>query len=325
MRLRRRRYYAFIAPLLAALFCGDAHAQAYPSKPIRVIIPNPIGGPSDILARTIGQRLAEQLGVSIVPDNRLGAAGNIGIAQVAKGTPDGYMLLVTSSVIAVSPSLYARLDYDAERDLTPVARLAAIPNVMVVHPSVPAKTLKQFVALARSQPGKLNFGSGGAGSTNHLANELLMSLEKIRMVHVPYKGATLAAIALMGGELDEVIVAVPSVLTHIRSGRLRALAVLSEERTPALPEVPTSKEAGVDNFIMKIWFGMFAPARTPAEIVARLNSELSKALAAPDFRKQLTSAGIEPWSGTADQLAQLVRTETVRYARIVKNAGLKPE
>jgi tripartite-type tricarboxylate transporter receptor subunit TctC len=313
-----------IASLLV-LLCSGALAQAYPAKPIRVLVPNPIGGPSDIVARAIGQKLGEQLGVTVVPDNRPGAAGNVGIAQVAKAPPDGYMLLVTSSVIAVSPSLYARLDYDANRDLAPIARLAAIPNVMVVHPSVPAKTLKQFVALARANPGKLNFGSGGAGSTNHLANELLMSLEKIRMVHVPYKGATLAAVALMGGELDEVIVAVPSALSYIRSGRLRALAVLSEQRTAALPEVPTSKEAGIEKFVMQIWFGMFAPARTSPEIIARLNQEVTKALNAPDFRKQFADAGIESWPGTAEQLRNLVRSETARYAQIVKASGLRPE
>ncbi len=306
-------------------FAGAAGAQTYPHKPIRVVMPFPIGGPSDILGRAIAQKLGEQMNANLVPDNRAGAGGNLGLALAAKAPPDGYTLLVTSSAIAVSPSLYARLDYDAAKDFAPIARLAEIPNVLIVNPSVQAKSLKEFVALARANPGKLNYGSGGAGTTNHLANELLMSLEKISLVHVPYKGASVAVFSLIGGEVDEVVVAVASALTQIRAGKVRALAVLSERRSPALPEVPTAKEAGVDNFVMPIWFGMFAPAATPRDIIARLNREVTKAMAAPDFRERLAAAGVEPWLGTPDELAALVRTETARYAAIIKRAGLKPE
>ena len=225
----------------------------------------------------------------------------------------------------MSPSLYAKLDYDAVKDFVPIARLAQIPNVLLVHPGVQAKTLKEFVALARANPGKLNYGSGGAGTTNHLANELLMSLEKINLVHVPYKGASVAVFSLIGGEVDEVVVAVASALPQIRAGKVRALAVLSEQRAPTLPDVPTSKEAGIDNFVMPIWFGMFAPAATPRDILARLNREVTKAMVAPDFRERLAAAGVDPWLGSPDELANLVKSEMARYAAIIKKAGLRPE
>jgi tripartite-type tricarboxylate transporter receptor subunit TctC len=315
---------ALAAPLLIAL-AGAACAQPYPNKPIRVLMPFPIGGPSDILGRAIALKLGEQMNANLVPDNRPGAGGNLGLAMAAKAPPDGYTLLVTSSAIAVSPSLYSKLDYDAARDFAPIARLAEIPNVLLVNPSVQAKTLKEFVALARANPGKLNYGSGGAGTTNHLANELLMSLEKINLVHVPYKGASVAVFSLISGEVDEVVVAVASSLTQIRAGKVRALAVLSERRAPTLPEVPTAKEAGVENFVMPIWFGMFAPAATPRDVRTRLNREVTKAMAAPDFRERLAAAGVEPWLGSPDELAALVKSETARYASIIKRAGLKPE
>jgi tripartite-type tricarboxylate transporter receptor subunit TctC len=302
-----------------------ALAQGYPSKPIRLIMPFPAGAPSDMVGRAIGQKLSEQLGENVVPDNRMGAGGNTGIAAVAKAPPDGYTLLVTSPTIAISPSLYSNLTYDAAKDLVPVARLATIENVLVVHPSVPARTLKQFVALARARPGKLNYGSGGAGTTNHLANELLQSLEKINMVHVPYKGATPAMIALIGGEVDEVVIAIAPALPLIQAGKVRALAVLSERRAPTLPDVPTSKESGIDNFTISIWYGMFAPAGTPREVIARLNREIIKALESTELRSRMSASGIEPWPGTAEELGSLLRTETARYATLIRNAGLRAQ
>ena len=320
-----------IASLFFALFCGAALAQApstgsgqaYPGKPIRLILPFPPGAPNDTVGRALGQKLSEQLGENVVPDNRPGAGGNLGIGVAAKSPPDGYTLLLATPGIAISPSLYSQLNYDAARDLAPIARVTSIQNVLVVHPSVPATTLKQFISLARAHPGKLNFGSGGAGTTNHLANELLKSLEKINLVHVPYKGATLGMLAMIGGEVDEVIVPVASALPQIRAGKVRALAVLSEQRVPTLPDVPTAKEAGVDDFVMPIWYGLFAPARTPRDIVARLSREVIKALDAPDLRERLTALGVDPWPGTPEQLASLVRSETARYANIIKSIGLR--
>jgi len=319
----RRQNGAIIAALVLASLCGTALAQSYPNKPIRLILPFPAAGPSDIVGRAVGQKLSEQLGENVVPDNRVGAGGNLGIGAVAKAPPDGYTLLVTSATIAISPSLYSNLTYDAAKDLAPVARLATIENVLLVHPSVPAKTLKQFVALARANPGKLNYGSGGPGTTNHLANELLKSLEKINMVHVPYKGATLATVALIGGEVDEVIVSVASGLSMVQSGKVRPLAVLSERRVATLPGVPTAKESGVDDFLMSIWYGMFAPAGTPREIISRLNREVIKALESPAMRERMAAAGIDPWPGTPEQMAALLRNETARYAKIIASAGLQ--
>ncbi len=322
MLLNRRQIGAIITALILASLCGSALAQSYPSKPIRLILPFPAAGPSDIVGRAVGQKLSEQLGENVVPDNRVGAGGSLGIAAVTKAPPDGYTILVTSAAIAIIPSLYANVSYDAARDLAPVARLATIENVLLVHPSVPVKTLRQFVTLARANPGKLNYGSGGPGTTNHLANELLKNLEKIDMVHVPYKGATLATVALIGGEVDEVIVSVASVLPLIQSGKVRALAVLSERRVATLPGVPTSKESGVNDFLMSIWYGMFAPAGTPREIIARLNREVVKALESPAMRERMAAAGIDPWPGTPEQMADLLRSETARYARIIESAGL---
>ena len=314
-----------VALLLLTLGCGAgaAFAQAYPAKPIRLILPFPPGAPNDMVGRALGQKLSEQLGANVVPDNRAGAGGNVGIAAAAKSPPDGYTLLLSTPGIAISPSLYSKLGYDAARDFVPVARVTSIPNVMVVHPSVPAKSLKQFIALARAHPGKINFGSGGPGTTNHLANELLKSIEKINMVHVPYKGATVGMMALIGGEVDQVILPVASAIPQIRAGRVRALTVLSESRVPTLPEVPTAKEAGVDNFVVTVWYGMFAPAGTPPAIVDRLALEVIRALESPELRKQLGAMGVDPWPGTPDELASLVRSETARFASLIRSIGLR--
>jgi tripartite-type tricarboxylate transporter receptor subunit TctC len=313
------------AALGAAFSCGAAFAQApaYPVKPVRLILPFPPGAPSDMVGRALGQKLSEQLGENVVAENRAGAGGNVGLGAAAKSPADGYTLVLSTPGIAISPSLYSQLPYDATRDFAPIARVSMIPNVMVVHPSVPATTLRQFIALARAHPGKLNFGSGGPGTTNHLANELLKSQEKINMVHVPYKGATVGMMALIGGEVDEVILPVASAIPQIRAGRVRALAVLSEVRVPALPEVPTAKEAGVDNFVISVWYGLFAPAGTPRPIVERLSREVVKALDAPDLRKQLAAMGVDPWPGTPEELADLVRNETARYSKLIKSIGLR--
>ena len=323
MQLRQSAIFA--AALIAACVAGGVHAQSYPSKPIRLILPFPPGAPSDMVGRTVGQKIGEQLGQAFIPDNRTGAGGTVGLAMVSKAPPDGYTVMVASPTIALSPLLYSNLPYDTTREFTPIARLASIENVMLVHPSVPAKTLKEFIALARAQPGKLNYGSGGPGTTNHLANELLRSLEKINMVHVPYKGATVATTALMGGEVDEVIVSVASVLPLIQAGRVRALAVLSEKRVATLPNVPTSKEAGFPNFQMSIWYGLFAPPGTPRDIVNRLHREVAKALEDPTLRKYMANAGMDPWLGGPDEMGALLRNETARYAKIIQSAGIKKD
>ena len=299
--------------------------QAYPAKPIRLVLPFPPGAPSDLVGRTIGQKLGEQMGQTLVPDNRAGAGGSVGLAMVAKAPPDGYTVMVASPSIALTPLLYSSLQYDVAKDFTPIARLASIENVMLVHPSVPAKTLKEFIALARTRPGKLNYGSGGPGTTNHLANELLKSLEKIDIVHGPYKGATVATTALMGGEVDEVVVSVASVLPLIKAGRVRPLVVLSEKRVATLPNVPTSAEAGYPNFRMSIWYGMVGPGGMPREIVARLHGEIVKALDDPQLRQQMSNAGMDPWLGGPEEMGKLMRSEMTRYEKIIQSAGIKKD
>ncbi len=308
--------------LFLALFCGAAVAQGYPAKPIRLILPFPPGSPNDTVGRMLGQKLSEQLGENVVPENRPGAGGNVGIGAAAAAPPDGYTLVLATPGIALSPSLYSKLNYDP-KDLAPVARVSTFQNILLVHPSVPAKTLRQFINLARANPGKLNYASGGPGTTNHLANELLKHQEKINLVHVPYKGATLGMMAMIGGEVDEVVVPVAAAIPQVRAGKVRALAVLAEQRVPPLPEVPTAKEAGVDNFVVSIWYGMFIPVRTPPDIIARLSREVIKALEAPDMRQRLTAMGADPWPGTPEQLASLVRSETARYAKVIKAIGLR--
>jgi len=313
-----------VAALAFALFSTGTLAQpaGYPSKPIRLVVPFPAGASSDVVGRMIGQKISEQMGQQVIADNRAGAGGNLGIAVAAKSPPDGYTILIATASIAVSPALYANPGYDAIKDLVPVARLTNIPNVLIVHPSVPAKTLRQFIDLARTRPGKLNFGSGGAGTTNHLANELLKHLEKINIVHVPYKGVTQAMTAMMGGEVDEVVMPVTTAIPQIKAGKVRPLAVLTEQRVPHLPDVPTGIEAGVKGFTMPLWYGMFAPAATPRDIVSRLTRETMKALETAELRERLTALGVDPWPGTAEELGLLLRQDTERYGTIARSAGL---
>jgi tripartite-type tricarboxylate transporter receptor subunit TctC len=309
--------------LMAAMLPASLLAQAYPSKPIRMILPFPPGGPTDITGRAIAQKLSEQLGQSVVPENRPGAAGNLGLELGAKAPPDGYAITLTAPPLAVSPALYSKLNYDAVKDFAPVSLVAAIQNIMVVHNSVPATNVKELIALARRNPGKLNFSSSGAGSTNHLATELLKVRFKLDMVHVPFKGSSPALVALMSGEVDMGTMAVPGAIPIVRANKVRALAVLSEKREPALPEVPTMKESGVDDFVVPIWYGILAPAGTPREIVNRLNSEIHKALASADLKQRLANAGVEPMASTPEHFADFIKSEIVRYAKVIKDAGIK--
>ena len=319
------RIVAVSLTIVLTCAAGNVHAQSYPSKPVRVIFPFPAGGPTDLLGRAIAQKLSDQTGQQFVPDMRPGAGGNLGLELAAKASPDGYTIVLSSPLVAISPSLYAKLNYDPAKDLAPIMQIAVIQNVLLVHPSVPAKSLKELVQLARRSPGKFSFGSGGLGTTTHLAPELLKSLEKINMVHVPYKGSGQALIGLIGGDVDLLIMAVPAAAGQIHAGKVRALAVLSAQRSVVLPDTPTAAEAGVNNFEVPIWYGMLAPAATPRDIIARLNAELAKTLTAPDMKERLGAAGIEAMTGTPEQFASFIKSETVRYAKVIKDAGIKPE
>src|SRR5215212_1023026 len=314
-----------IALAAFAVATSAVYAQTYPTKPVRLILPFPPGGPSDILGRALAQKLTEQMGHTVITDNRPGAGGNLGLELTAKAPPDGYTTVLSSPLISLSPSLYAKLNYDPQKDLTPIVLAAQIQNVVLVHPSVPAKNLKELAQVARASPGKLNYGSGGVGTTTHLAPELFMSMTKTKMVHVPFKGSGLALIGLISGQVDVLIMAVPAAQEQVKAGKARALAVISDKRATPLPNVPTSKEAGFENFVVDIWYGILGPAGLPPALVNRLNSEINKALAAPDMKDRLLTAGIQPLGNTSDQFASFIKAETVRYAKVIKEAGIKPE
>jgi tripartite-type tricarboxylate transporter receptor subunit TctC len=301
---------------------APAGAQSFPSKPLRLIVAFPPGASSDLVGRIIVQKMGEQIGQQVIADNRPGAGGNLGLAMTAKAAPDGYTMGIATASIAVSPALYKDLGYDPVKDLAAVARLTSIPNVLLVHPSVPAKTLRQFIDLAKTRSGKLNFGSGGTGTTNHLANELLKYIEKIDIVHVPYKGVTQAMMAMITGEVDEVVMPVSTALPQIKNGKVRALAVLAEKRIPTLPDVPTGIEQGVKDFVMPVWYGMFAPAATPKDLVNRLSHELVKALQSKEVVDRLTAMGVDPWPGTSEQLAELLKKDIERYGAVVRAAKI---
>lgn len=325
--MKRSRSCAFAwLPLAAvALIAGIAHAQSGPTKQVRLILPFPPGGPTDMLGRAVAQKLQEQVGQPVIADNRPGAGGNLGLELAAKAPGDGHTLVLSSPLVSISPSLYAKLNYDPIRDLAPISQVAQIQNVLVVHPSVPARSLKQLIDIARRNPGKLNFGSGGVGTTSHLAPALLLSMTKTNMVHVPYKGTGVALTAMVGGEVDMLVMAVPAAQAQIQAGRVRPLAILSDKRQAVLPDVPTSKEAGMDNYEVPVWYGILTSAGTPRDWVNRWNAELNKALTSADLKERLTTAGIEPRPTTPEHFAAFIKSEATRYAQVIKDAGIKPQ
>jgi tripartite-type tricarboxylate transporter receptor subunit TctC len=315
------------AALLLLTATGTAQTQntpPYPSKAVRIVIPFGTGG-TNIMARWLAPKLSEALGQTFVVDPRLGAGGTIGNELVAKSAPDGYTLLVAPPGLVFSPFLYKRVGYDPLRDFTAIALLGSVPNVMSVHPSVPARTLREVINLARKQPGKLAYGSGGVGSTNHLAMESLKSLAQINIVHVPYKGATIALVDLMSGQVDIVVVAVSSVAQYVQQGKLRGIVTLSAKRSPVLPGLPTSAEAGQPEFVMDNWYGFFGPAGLPRDIVERLNTEAMKVMNLPETRERLSGQGLEIFPGTPHTLAALMKSEYARFGNIVRHAGIQPE
>jgi tripartite-type tricarboxylate transporter receptor subunit TctC len=314
---------AVCAGAALALAGSAALAQNYPSKSIRMVMPFPPGGPTDIVGRLVAQKLSEQIGQSVVADSRPGASGNVGLEIASKAPADGYTIVLSSPVIALSPLLYGKLNYDPWKDLVPIALVGAVRNVLVVHPSVPAKDLKELIAIARKQPGRLSYGSGGIGTTTHLAPELLKSLEKIDILHVPYKGSGLALIGLASGQVDMEVVAAPVALGQVQSKRVRAIAVLSPERLAEYPGVPTTKEQGFANFEISVWYGILAPTGTPRDIINRLNAELGKAVQSPDMKPRFAQAGVEPLTSTPDEFARFIQSEATRFGKVIKDAGIK--
>jgi tripartite-type tricarboxylate transporter receptor subunit TctC len=314
-----------IALLVSWVVLSASAQDAYPTRPVRFILPFPPGGGTDILGRLIADRLSAALGQPVVTENRGGAGGNVGAEAAARAAPDGYTILLAAPSLAISPSLYSKLNYDPVKDLAPVSLVATVPNVMITHPDVPAKTLQEFIALARDKPGAMNFGSGGSGTSNHLAGELFNIVTGAKLVHVPYKGVNLAMQDVLSGRIHLVVIGIPAAAPHIRSGKLRALALIAPQRSSALPEVPTVAEAGLANFEVTTWYGVLAPAGTPRAAVTRLNAELVRIMHAPEARERLAAMATEPRTSTPEEFAAYLREEIAKWGDVVRKAGLKAD
>jgi tripartite-type tricarboxylate transporter receptor subunit TctC len=305
--------------------CAGAYAQGFPARPIRIIVPYAPGGGVDIVARALGQELTRRLGQQIVIENKTGAGGNIGTDAVAKATPDGYTLLIASPANAVNPTLYSKLPFDPVRDLTPVALIASVPAVLLAGPALPGKSVKDIVALAKAKPGTLTFGSGGSGTTEHLAGEMLKTQAGIDMLHVPYKGGAAVLPDLISGQISLFFVNQLFALPYIKAGTVRALGVASDERSAALPDIPTFAESGFPDFRVSVWYGIMAPVATPKQIVAQLNREIVAALGSPAMSERLQAMSAKPLPGTPAQFGAFFSDEMARWARVVKSSGAKAD
>ena len=297
-------------------------AQNYPTRPVRVVVPYAAGGNTDFTARVIATKLSDVFGQQVIVDNRPGGATNIGTEVVAKAAPDGYMMLMGGASNAINMSLFAKPPYSTQRDFTPIILCVKGANVLTAHPSVPARNLKELIALARAQPGKLNFASSGIGSSNQMAGELLKVMAKINIVHVPYKGNSPAMTDTLAGHVELMFSGVTLIVPHVQSGRLRAIGIGSLKRFPALPQVPTFDESGLKGYEATTWFGLLAPARVPREIVARWNAEVAKILASADVRERFINEGQEPSGGSPEEFGKFIRIEIDKYAKVIKEAGV---
>ncbi|MHA7680217.1 Bug family tripartite tricarboxylate transporter substrate binding protein [Cupriavidus sp. PET2-C1] len=327
----RRRLLAFAAAL--SLACGLAlplHAQpsaqaAWPTKPIKLVVGYAAGGATDVIARIIALKLGEQLGQPMVVDNRAGANSNVGAEVVAKSVPDGYTLYVYTIANTINASLYDKLGYDPQKDFEPIGLIARIPNILVVNPKLPVKTLADYIRFAKASQDGITFASSGSGSSIHLSGEMFKMQARLNMLHIPYRGSAPAVTDLLGGQVQSMFDNTPSALPHVKAGRLRAIAITSAQRSPLLPEVPTVAESGFPGFDVQSWFSLTAPAGTPRPVIERLNSALNKVLAAPDVRQRLQDLAATPEPGTPEQLRRLIAAETKRWHDVVKQSGAKAE
>ena len=322
----KNRTLLVAALCVLAMLPAGAMAQAWPTKAIRLMVPFPPGGSTDIVARIVAQKLSERLGQPLVIENRGGGGGTLGTAATAKAAPDGYNLTVAStSTHVVAPGVYPKLDYDPVKDFAPIGLMAVSPYLLVVNTGVPAKTLQELIALAKKQPGRLNYASAGIGSTTHLVMEMLKYASSTYMLHIPYNGNGPAGTAVVGGQVEILFGSLPALLPHAKGGRVRALAVGTPKRSPSLPEVPTVAESGYPGFDASLWLALMAPAGTPQPILDRLNKELAATIALPEMREALDKAGSEPLTGTPAELAAMIRDGVAKYTQVIKTAGIKPE
>ena len=319
------RVVRFAAALLM-LTSSMLSAQGFPSRPLRIVVPFAAGGATDLIARVVGQKLTESMGQPVVIDNRPGASGMIGADAVAKAAPDGYTLLMGSTAeVAINPSLYAKMAYDPDKDLVPVTLAGITPLILVVNPASPYKSVADIVADAKAHPGRVSFASAGNGSVQHLSGELLKVLTSTDMVHVPYKGAAPALTDVLSGQVTMFFSGMPPAMPHVKSGKLRALAVTTPARSPAAPDVPTMAEAGIAGFDISNWFGVLAPAGTPRDVLDRLNAEVVKALAQPAVKARLAEQGAEAVGDTREAFAAFIQSEKAKYAKLIKVSGAKAE
>jgi tripartite-type tricarboxylate transporter receptor subunit TctC len=318
-----QRLAGAIALAAATLAAAAAHAQTYPTKPIRLVISQTTGGNADFVARQFGQRLSERLGQPVVADNRPGGAGVIGSETVARASPDGYTLLLAPTSFGINPAIHAKLPYDPQRDFAPISLLAASSAVVVVSPQIQARTVGELVALAKAQPGKLHFGSSGIASSNHLAGELFRHMAGIETVHVPYKGAPPALADLLGGRIQFMFASPPSVMALVRNGKLRAIATTGTRRAAQLPDLPTVAESGVPGYQSTVWQALLAPARTPAPIIKRLHEEVADIARQPELKERLIVDGSEAIGSTPRELADHIADEIARWTKVIKAIGLK--
>jgi tripartite-type tricarboxylate transporter receptor subunit TctC len=309
--------------ILLSVAAASVLAQGYPDKPLKLVVPFPPGGPTDIVGRLVAQKLAEGIGQPVVVENRPGAGGTVGSTAVARAPADGYTLLYGSTTLAIAPSLYRDLAYDPRTAFAPISLVSRGPIIAAVNAQLPAKTLKDFIALAKSSPGRINYGSAGSGTPPHLAAELFKTVAGVDLVHVPYKGGGPAVSDLAGGQVQVIFEGLPTLLPHIKSGKVRALAITGAKRDPALPEVPTFAEAGLPGYDANFWNGLVAPAGTPAEVIARLNSVLVQALATPEVHAALVRLGLEAAGTTPQQFGDFIAAEIDKWARVVKASGAK--
>ena len=314
-----------VVALAVAVSGGSAIAQAWPSKAISLVVPFPPGGTTDVLARSLAEKLSQSLGQTVIVENKPGAGATIGADYVVKSKPDGYTLLIGAVHHTIASSIYKTLPYDFQKDLAPITTIALVPNVLVVNASTPVKTVADLVKLAKTEPGKLSYGSNGNGTAQHLIGTQFQNLTGTEIIHIPYKGSGPLANDLIGGQITMSFDTITPVLPHIKAGKLRPLAVTTAKRSAALPDVPTLEEAGLKGFDIGTWFGALAPAATPKDIVARLNTEMVKVIQSPQFRKRMDEIGAEPIGNSADQMASQIKSETEKFAKLVKDAKVVME